>query len=396
MTTTLSPGAVDHEIVDRAVQLQPLLARSADACDRSRRLVPEVVAALGDAGLWKLQVPQRYGGLEVNLTTKVETIAALAEGCGSTAWCAFINNICGWIIGLGPQELQDDVWGDHLAHACGVLPPWSTSRWVEGGQIVSGRWGFASGSEMAEWFGGGIPVQDEQGNVIDEGLAVMPMSELTIEDTWHVTGMRGTGSNTIVANEVFVPSHRILSQREAAQEIYPTPHKDELCYRASFIPQLAIELAAAQLGFGRAALKLVTERSQTRGVTYTRYTRYADSTAHQLTMAEAAMMVDTATMHVHRACNDIESAAAAGVKMDPWTRARVRADTGWAVRNVQGAIEKLINVYGTSAFAETNPLQRIWRDSAISGRHAVADQLVGLEVFGKALAGVDDPITPLV
>ncbi len=69
MTTTLSPGAVDHEIVDRAVQLQPLLARSADACDRSRRLVPEVVAALGDAGLWKLQVPQRYGGLEVNLTT---------------------------------------------------------------------------------------------------------------------------------------------------------------------------------------------------------------------------------------------------------------------------------------------------------------------------------------
>ena len=396
MSVTIAPGVVDQEIVDRAVQLQPLLAKHADTCDRERRLVPEVVGPMHEAKLFSLQAPRRYGGLEVNLTTKVETTAALAEGCGSTAWCAFINNICGWIIGLGPQELQDDVWGDHVAHVCGVLPPWSSARHVEGGMVVTGRWGFASGSEVAEWAGLGIPVTDDAGEVVDEGWALIPLADLRVEDTWHVTGMRGTGSNTLVADEVFVPSHRIVSQRRFAQEEYGTPHRDEVIYRASFVPQLAIELASAQLGFGRAALKLVTEKSLTRGVTYTRYTRYADSTAHQLTMAEAAMMVDTATMHVHRACNDIESAAAAGVKMDPWTRARVRADTGWAVRNVQGAIEKLINVYGTSAFAETNPLQRIWRDSAISGRHAVADQLVGLEVFGKALAGVDDPITPLV
>ena len=396
MAMTLAPGTVDQEVVDRAVQLQPLLAERAAAVDASRRLDRDVVAAMTDAGLWKLQVPHRYGGLEVNLSTKVETIAALAEGCGSTAWVAFINNICGWVVGLYGQEAQDDVWGERVHHVCGVLPPWSTSRRVEGGYVVSGRWGFASGSELAEWATLGFPVTDASGEVVDEALALIPFADVTVEDTWHVTGMRGTGSNTIVVQEAFVPDHRVISQRRFAQEEYETPHTDEVVYRASFVPQLAIELASAQLGFGRAALRLVTGAAGSRGVTYTRYTRYADSVAHQLTMAEAAMQVDTAAMHVHRACTDIETAAAAGVKMDPWTRARVRADTGWAVRNTHQAIEKLINVYGTSSFAEGNPLQRIWRDSAICGRHAVADQLVGLELFGKALAGVDDPITPLV
>jgi alkylation response protein AidB-like acyl-CoA dehydrogenase len=107
-------------------------------------------------------------------------------------------------------------------------------------------------------------------------------------------------------------------------------------------------------------------------------------------------MIDTATLHVQRAVSDIWRAAEAGTKMDYAARARTRADTGWAIHNVRGAIDKLIDAHGTSSFAEVNPLQRIWRDSNIAARHAVADRLVNLELYGKSLLGVDERITPLV
>src|SRR3546814_16565918 len=94
----------------------------------------------------------------------------------------------------------------------------------------------------------GIPVVDESGEVIDQGLALIPMSELGIEDTWYVAGMRGTASNTLVADEVFVPSHRILSVPPAVGGNYATEHTDEALYRPAFVPVLALVLVGPPSG----------------------------------------------------------------------------------------------------------------------------------------------------
>ena len=108
------------------------------------------------------------------------------------------------------------------------------------------------------------------------------------------------------------------------------------------------------------------------------------------------MMIDTAHLHAYRAADDIDRAAASGVYPDFLARARVRADTGWAIEHITKAIDTLLSAHGAASFAEANALQRLWRDSSVAARHAVILPIVGYEVYGKALLGREDHITPLV
>ena len=118
--------------------------------------------------------------------------------------------------------------------------------------------------------------------------------------------------------------------------------------------------------------------------------------AFQLQLAEAAMLIDTAHLHAYRAAADIDEAAAHGEYPDFLTRARVRADTGWVIDHIVRAINILLSAHGAASFADVNPLQRLWRDSSVAARHAVVLPVVGYEVYGKALLGREDHITPLV
>jgi alkylation response protein AidB-like acyl-CoA dehydrogenase len=108
------------------------------------------------------------------------------------------------------------------------------------------------------------------------------------------------------------------------------------------------------------------------------------------------MLIDTAHLHAQRAAEDIDSAARRGVYPDELARARVRADAGWVLDHITKAIDILMSAHGGSSFADTNPLQRIWRDSAVAARDAVTMPIVNYEIYGKALLSRDDQITPLI
>ena len=213
-----------------------------------------------------------------------------------------------------------------------------------------------------------------------------------------MAGMKGTGSNTIVADTVFVPEHRLVSTVRAIDNEYPTEHGDEALYRSSFIPVLTLILVGAQLGLGRAALDFVKEKAPKRAISYTKFEHQTDSTAFQLQVAQAAMLIDTAHLHAFRAAADIDDAAAEGKKLPYERRARVRYDTAYAVGRIREAIDLLVSAHGASSFALISPLQRIWRDANTAGRHAVIDPQVNQEVYGKALLGIpyEDNITPLI
>jgi 3-hydroxy-9,10-secoandrosta-1,3,5(10)-triene-9,17-dione monooxygenase len=179
---------------------------------------------------------------------------------------------------------------------------------------------------------------------------------------------------------------------------YATEFKDEALYRSSFIPVAALVLAGPQVGMARAAVNLVIEKAPKRRIAYTIFERQTDSTTFQNGVSEAAMLADTAALHVKRAAADIDRHAANGEKMDYLARARVRADTGWAIQQARAAIDTVISANGASSFAEVSPLQRLWRDSNTAGRHAVVMPSVNQEVYGKALLGIpyEDNITPLI
>jgi len=242
----------------------------------------------------------------------------------------------------------------------------------------------------------GIIEHDENGAFKAQYLGLVPMSEVAIEDTWFTTGMRGSGSNCIVGNDLFVPDHRLLSIMPALHGDYPSPFKDEAAYRSAFGPVSSILLIAAQLGLGRAALKYVIERAPQRAIAYTSYTKQTDSIAFQMQVAEAALKINTAHLRAFYAADEIDEGARRNKDLDYLTRCRIRADTGAIVTDITDALNTLVFAHGAGSFAETNPMQRWWRDSNTAARHAIILPTVGTEVYGKALLNVENTVTPLV
>jgi alkylation response protein AidB-like acyl-CoA dehydrogenase len=348
--------------------------------------------------LFKIAVPKRYGGYETSVRTMLEVSAAVGEADGGTAWVLTLVNVCNWLIGLFPQQAQDDVFGaDPAALVSGVLAPTATTVKVDGGWRITGKWYYNSGSWHATWAGLGIPVTDADGEVVNQGLALIPRADLGLEDTWFVAGMKSTGSNCLVAEDVFVPEHRVMLVPPAILGRYPSEHlESEPFYRSAFVPVLALVLIGPQLGMGQAALDYVISKAAKKPVSYTFFTAQTESVGFQLQVAEAARLIDTARLHALRAADDIDLAAANGAYPDVLTRARVRSDTGYVAECVTRAIDILLYAHGAGSFADVSPLQRIWRDSATAARHAVVSPQVGYEVYGKALLGVEDNITPLI
>jgi alkylation response protein AidB-like acyl-CoA dehydrogenase len=405
-TTTASPvpatttGPVEpgtEQLMERIADLHELLKRNAAQGEADRRVTQESIDALTAAGAFKVAVPRRYGGYETSMRTMLDVSAAVAEADGGTSWVVTLINVCAWLTGLFPEQAQDDVFAGHPdAMVSGVLAPTAQTVRVEGGWRVTGRWYYNSGSWHADWAVLGIPVTNSDGEVVDQGVVLIPATDMTVEDTWFVAGMKSSGSNCLVADDVFVPEHRLLLVPPAIEGSYGTERTEETFYRSALVPVLALVLAGPQLGLGRAALALVTEKAARKPISYTFFEAQTDSVAFQLQIAEAALAIDTAHLHAYRAADDIDEAARRGEYPDYRTRARVRADTGYVVEKITRAIDTLLYAHGAGSFADVNPLQRIWRDSATAARHAVVLPVVGYEVYGKALLGVEEKITPLV
>lgn len=385
------------ELIERARALQPLLRKNTVENEKNRRTCDENIDAIRDAGLFRLMVPKRFGGYEGSLRAHLEVSAALGEACGGTAWVVALTNVCAWFTGLFSQRAQNEVFGANPdARVAGVFNASPTTRRVEGGLIVSGKWYSSSGSLHADWAVVGAEERDANGALIGQYLALMPKSEYTIEDTWFTAGMRASGSNCVVANEVFVPDHRLLNMAGAIEGEYATEYKDEAAYRGLFVPFAALILNGPQLGLGRAALKYVIDNASRRAIAYTSFEKQTDSVVFQTQIAEAALKIDTAHLRAFRAADEMDEAARNGVKLDALTRARIRADVGFNNTQITDAINILLSAHGAGSFSETSPMQRWWRDSNTAARHAVALPAVGNELYGKALLGVENTFTPLV
>lgn len=384
------------ELVARATALQPLL-RDQAAHGESARVVPkQVVDALAEAGVFRLLTPRRYGGHETDLRTLTEVSEALGAGDGSAAWVGMIISVTNWLACLFPDKAQEEVFGaDPDARVTGVAAPTGMGERVPGGWRVSGRWSYNSGSPYATWAAVGALLKDDDGAVTDQGLVLIPACDLTVEDTWHTAGMKATAGNTLVGQNVFVPEHRVLSVPAAAEGAYPRSHRDEDLYGATFGPMLLLCLVGPLLGLGKAALDVVVEAAATKSLSFTVHGRQADSVGVQMQVAEAALKLETARLHTYRAVAEVDQATASG-PLDYAARAHIRAQAGYAAQQVVEAIGILLNAHGSSAFAEADPLQRIWRDANIAARHAGLVPAVGLEVYGKTLLDIGERVSLMV
>ena len=398
LDSLLEAEGPDRAIVDRARRLKPLIKQHAQQSEDDRCVAEPVIEALQEAGLFHISIPKRLGGQGANFRTFLDAIAEIGQGDGGTAWAAALLNVCTWFGTLFSDQAQQDVWGSNpQARICGIFtPPQISERvyeGVEGGVRVTGEWGYASGSNHADWAVLGVKLGDNPDGSPILGLGLIPMKELSIKQTWYVAGMRASGSNTLVAENVFVPDHRIQKYDDMAAEDYlRTP--SETSDWASFIPVAELILVGAQIGLAREAINLTIEKGAKKSVAYTIWSEARNSPAHQIALGEAVSMADQAWLLVARACADIDAAAARHEKLDVLTRARIRMDTGAAAKLCREAINRLLSVNGAGSFANVNALQRIWRDSEIASRHAFVMPEVASHIYGRTLFGLEDIVQP--
>ncbi|CAH0158506.1 oxidoreductase [Rhodococcoides fascians] len=406
MTAATNPPVLENHPIDTGAAvlvnvraLLPELKQGASENERARRLSDDTVDALRRAGAFRVAAPTRFGGLEAGLRTMLDVSAAVAEGDGGASWVTTLSNVNHWALGLFSEQAQAEVYADGPdVIISGVVSPTAVAKPVEGGYRVSGQWPYASASLHSTWCTGGVVIEDEDGSVMDQGMALIPRSDYRVDGTWYVAGMRASGSNTVVAEDVFVPEHRMLSMMGAFSGSYVAERTDSAFARSAFGPMLVMVLVGPQLGMGRAALELVRTKAAEKSLAYTVFDRQADSVAFQMMVAEAALKIDTAHLHAYRAADDVMRWADAAEYPDLLSRARVRGDAATALRSINEALNILLDATGAGAFADVNALQRIWRDSNVGARHAVMLPRVSIETYGKALLGVElhDHITPII
>jgi 3-hydroxy-9,10-secoandrosta-1,3,5(10)-triene-9,17-dione monooxygenase len=395
MTTTIERNSqpTRTELVERATNVQALLRKRLVDSDIHRRQTDEVIDALTAAGFFRLNKSPRFGGYQVDLRTTLQITETLAEADASAAWVVGLSATGAWAINRGSEQVLEEIFGaDPDARIAGSATACSARR-EQGGLSLNGRWGYASGSPHATWAAIAATVTDDSGQPPDAYFCLVPAAQLTLEETWRTVGMRGTGSNTYVAEGVFVPEHRLIPMTELSEGF---PNSDEPTHRLPFPSVASLALIGPLLGLGRAALALTIGQAPLKSMHHTFFARQSDSVGVQLQVAEAALKLQTAQLHAYRVADDLDSAAANGHDLDYGFRAQARAQFGYITQHVLDAIHILVNVHGAATFAETSLMQQYWRDANTAARHAGLNAAVGYEVFGKALLGVPERISPMV
>lgn len=379
------------ELVRNARALRPLLRANAEESAKNRRLAQESAAAVRSGGFLQGLVPRRCGGHEIDIQTYCEICEELARGDSAAGWLAMVANSSASLMGLMPDKTREDVFGsDPRAVVIGQWAPTGKAAAVEGGWMLTGKWPWASGCFEAQWSFVGSPVLDTSGALTDVRLALVPTSELKIEDTWHVAGMAGTGSNTFVGTDIFVPEHRTMLISEMISGFSRADHSDEPLYRAPLITALPLGICSSAVGMAEAAFDFTLENLE-RGkpIVTSLYADARQSPSYQLNLADARGLIDSARLHTMRAASDIDRAVSDGTSMTDLERARVRLDAAVAQKRVREAVDLLLNVGGASVFMLTNPVQRIWRDIETCTRHAYINGDIGREIYARALLKLD-------
>jgi 3-hydroxy-9,10-secoandrosta-1,3,5(10)-triene-9,17-dione monooxygenase len=394
MTYTMAPATVStaghDELVSRAAGLRETLWQDAAACDSERRLAARDLTGITQAGLTRMLTPRRYGGLAVDMRTFLDVTTELGRGCCSAAWVTGVIGAGNFVVSLFPGEAQDEVWADHPdARAALVLgAPTAVVEQAEGGVIITGQWPYASGILHSDWVCVLVPRGTDSPDFAVH-LALLPVSEVEIRDTWFFTGMRGTGSNTVVADHLYVPRHRVLPLMPViigeTDNLVPPDHR----YRNSLMGLFAIGLLGAQLGGADRALSYVREHGPTRPVAASTYRSQVESPTFQLDLAAAATLIHCAGLLADDLAQSVDEHATAGRNADMSTRAQARMDSTQVAQNCRDAVGLLLTAYGSSAFSQSNPLQRIWRDISVASRHAGFGMGIPQQLYGRALVGMD-------
>jgi alkylation response protein AidB-like acyl-CoA dehydrogenase len=353
--------------------------------EADRRLPPELVARLTEAGFFRLVLPRALGGLEADMRTVLEAIEEVSRADGSTGWIVMI----GATTGVAAAYLDPAVAGriftpDTLAG--GVAAPLGQAQVTDGGYRLSGRWPFSSGIHHTGWLAGGAVLFENGAPRLRNGapetrLLLFPTASVQVHDTWHVAGLRGSGSHDMEAKDLAVPGEHSLSL------LYDRPRHPGPLYAFPVFSLLGLGVAAVALGIARGAVDELVRIAREKVPMFARAT-LATKAGTQAKVAEAEALVRSARAFLHDAMGRCWALVEEGREVPLALRAELRLAGAHAASSAARAVDIAYHAVGTTSMFDGSPLQRALRDVHVVTQHA----MVGLdiqELAGRVLLGVD-------
>ncbi|MDV7083480.1 3-hydroxy-9,10-secoandrosta-1,3,5(10)-triene-9,17-dione monooxygenase oxygenase subunit [Rhodococcus opacus] len=379
-----------NEVLRSIRGLLPMIAERADKVDESRRVSEQVIRELGDAGLFKMLQPRRYGGTESNPVHFYEVVRAVSGVCGSTGWLASVLGVHPWHLALFDDRAQNDVWGhDDSVLVSSAYAPVGRLVPVEGGYRLTGDWHFSSGCEHASWALLGAMVVGTEGRPVDFMTALVPRSDYRIHDVWDVVGMRGTASNEISAEDVFVPDYRIKRNYETAQLRGPGQKVNRgPLYRLPFATLFTTAVAAPGVGIVAGCYERYLTFMRERVRLSLGGGRFVDDQFAQVAVARASSEIDAAILQMDRNVSELWELAEAGEELPMGLRLRVRRDQVRATERALDAIDLLFKTAGGSSLSRGNAIERSWRDAHAGSVHVANEPERALALFGRGAFGL--------
>ncbi|MGJ6121889.1 flavin-dependent monooxygenase [Mycolicibacterium sp. Y3] len=364
--------------------LLPKLRERAQLAEDQRQVPYETVNELDEIGFFKLLQPEQWGGLQADPTYFYEAVRRLASACGSTGWISSIIGVHNWHLALFDQKAQDEVWGDDPSvRVSSSYAPMGAGIVVDGGYLVSGAWQWSSGSEHASWaFLGGPVIKD--GRPVDFGSFLIPRTEYTIDDVWHVVGLKGTGSNTVVVKDVFVPTHRFLSYK-AMNDGTAGGYENNTApvYKMPWGTMHPTTISAPIVGMAYGAYAAHVEHQGKRVRAAFAGEKSKDDPFAKVRIAEAASDIDAAWRQLIGNVGDEYTLLQAGKEIPFELRARARRDQVRATARSIASIDLLFESAGATALVTGAPLQRFWRDAHAGRVHAANEPERAYLIFGN-------------
>ncbi len=378
-----------------AETLIPRLRATVAPSEAARRVTDDAVALLKAAGLIRLLAPARYGGQEDSPRAQILANAMVAHGSAAASWVQMVCTAHTFILGRFPLACQDEVFGgDPDVLIPGTPASQGTCERADGGLLVNGRWQFCSGVDHGRWIlAGARGKTDAAGKKTPSMLVIMPITDLTVEDTWHVLGMRGTGSKDIVADNIFVPVYRSVSVAAAFLGI--VPGIESPLYRLPVAATLSAMGLGTIVGMAEAGLAEFLDQTRIRQEIYLPGAK-ANRAGLQMRVAEADTEIALARTLLLRNCDLLEAAMRDTAPMDTVARAQVRWHSAYGAELCRRAADRLYAAAGAHATFDANPLQTFFRNINTVSHHAVVDFDSVAEMHGKALLGVEQSEPGLV
>ncbi|MFJ7207379.1 3-hydroxy-9,10-secoandrosta-1,3,5(10)-triene-9,17-dione monooxygenase oxygenase subunit [Streptomyces sp. NPDC098789] len=381
----------DEEVLAAVRDLAPALRERAAEAEALRKVPEANVKELEATGFFRLLQPRAYGGYAARPGVFYAAVKEVAKACGSTGWVSSVVGVHPWHVALYDPRAQEEVWGaDRAARICSSYAPTGKVTPVEGGFTISGRWHFSSGCDHADWALLGGLVTDAEGRPVDMRTFLVPRAQYRIDEVWDTVGLRGSGSNDIVVEDVFVPEHRALSFGPVtALQVPGHAVNPEPVYRLPYASVFTTTISAPIVGIAEGAYEAHVAATRERfRISYGQ--QVAEDPFAQVRIARAASDVDASWLQLQRNIAELYELAERGAELPLALRARTRRDQVLATERCVAAVDLLMENAGGSAM-RTGPgaVQRAWRDVHTGRGHAANDPERALVLFGQSALGLD-------